>query len=104
MGSMMAYEIEYSWDAERHIKRLPARWRKTIKAKAETKLKYEPSIQTRNRKPLRQPNALNVDWELRLQPYRVYYNVDKGARVVEVVAVGYKPGNDVFIDGVRIEL
>jgi len=55
----------------------------------------EPLTQTRNRKPLR-PNDL-AQWGLRVDKYRVFYDVE--GRVVKVKAVGWKEHNKLFIRG-----
>ncbi len=71
----MVYEIEYSDEARQQLNQLPIRWKKTVKAGVEIQLRHDPGIETRNRKPLRQPNSIAAAWELRLPPYRVYYNI-----------------------------
>jgi hypothetical protein len=44
------------------------------------------------------PNQI-ARWELRLGDYRVLYDVDEGERIVTVVAVGEKIGNQLFVQG-----
>ena len=63
----------------------------------ETQLFVEPLTQTRNRKPLR-PNDLS-EWELRIDKYRVFYDVDIESNTVTVKAVGWKEHNRLFIRG-----
>ena len=53
----------------------------------------EPDVETRNRKPLKQPIAFGADWELRLGPdnrFRVFYQIDAERRQVRILAVGVK--------------
>ena len=57
----MPYEIEYSPDAEEHLRLLTAR--------------HQPTVKTKNRKPMR-PNPL-APWELRIGDLRVYYDVEE---------------------------
>jgi hypothetical protein len=66
----------------------------------ERQLGFEPTTPTRNRKPLRGPNALGAEWELRCGPgnrHRVFYDVDHGARRVSVLAIGVKKRDQLMI-------
>jgi mRNA-degrading endonuclease RelE of RelBE toxin-antitoxin system len=66
-------------------------------------LRYGPTKETRNRKPLR-PNPV-APWELRVGPLRVFYDVDtEEPNVVTVLAIGVKRGNQLFIAGEEIQL
>jgi mRNA-degrading endonuclease RelE of RelBE toxin-antitoxin system len=60
-------------------------------------LRYEPTIETRNRKYLR-PNQ-TAEWELRIGKYRVFYDVDNVVRIVSIEAVGLKTGNTIRFRG-----
>jgi mRNA-degrading endonuclease RelE of RelBE toxin-antitoxin system len=91
------YEVRFSEDAERHLRELSARDRRTLVRAIEEQLVHQPTIPTRNRKQLR-PNALAA-WELRVQEFRVLYNVDEEVILVLVVAVAVKDGNRFIIDG-----
>lgn len=75
--------------------------RKTI----EDQLHYEPDIETRNRKLVRQPFVFDATWEIRFGPrnrFRVFYETDQTDRVVHVLAIGEKIGNRLFIAGKEI--
>ena len=52
-------------------------------------LRHEATKKTRNRFPA-DPGAPG-DWELRVQPFRVFYDVDEDAQTVSIRAVLYKP-------------
>ncbi|HHB90382.1 MAG TPA: addiction module toxin RelE [Anaerolineae bacterium] len=76
-----------------------------IRRHIENHLLYEPDVVARNRKPLRQP-ALST-WELRFGPnnrFRVFYDVDREAHEVYILAIGVKIGNRLIIDNEEIEL
>jgi mRNA-degrading endonuclease RelE of RelBE toxin-antitoxin system len=62
----------------------------------EEQLQHQPTVVTRNRKPLR--DNLLAEWELRVQKYRVLYNVDDKIVTVSVVAIARKEGNRYIID------
>lgn len=62
----------------------------------ERQLRYQPTVETRNRKPMR-PNPV-APWELRIGALRVYYDVeDEPGPVVYILAVGIKERNKVKI-------
>ncbi len=68
----------------------------------EVQLAHEPTQETRNRKKLR-PNDL-AEWELRVEAFRVFYDVIAENEIVKVVAIGVKEGNDLYIHGEKYEL
>lgn len=99
----MAYRIEYSPDAEGHLRVLTARQRSTVLSTVERQLSHEPAVETRNRKPMR-PNPV-APWELRIGQLRVYYDVEQGpAKLVAIRAVGIKRRNRLFIGGEEMQL
>ena len=66
-------------------------------------LRHEPFRETRNRKP-RRPNPL-APWELRVGELRIFYEEDVDeADLVNILAVGIKRGNRLFIAGKEIAL
>lgn len=99
----MPYRIEYSPDAEGHLRALTARQRATVFDTVDEQLQQEPAVETRNRKPMR-PNPI-APWELRIGDLRVYYDMEeKPENLVTVLAVGIKDRNRVLIGGKEIEL
>ena len=99
----MPYEIQYSPDAEEHLRALTARQRASVLDAVDEQLVHQPAMETRNRKPMR-PNPL-APWELRIGDVRVYYDIEEEAKkLVTVLAVGIKDGNRVLIGGTEIEL
>jgi mRNA-degrading endonuclease RelE of RelBE toxin-antitoxin system len=96
------FEIRVSEDAERHLKALNARDRRIVVDAMKRHLRHQPLVETRNRKPLRE-NPL-AEWELRVQRFRVLYNVAEDVVTVFVVAVAIKQGNQFLIDGVEHRL
>jgi hypothetical protein len=70
-------------------------------------LLFEPNIETKNRKPLRQPAPFNAEWELRFGPdnrFRVLYDIDHERRAVQILAIGEKDGNRLRVGGEEIVL
>ena len=99
----MPYRIEYSPDAEDHLCTLTARQQRIILDSVDEQLVHQPTVETRNRKPMR-PNPL-APWELRIGNLRVYYDVEEEPEpVVFIRAVGIKQRNRVRIGREVIEL
>ena len=85
----MAYRIEYSPDAEAHLRALKAREQRIVVDAVDRQLVHQPTLETKNRRPMR-PNPL-ATWELRVGNLRMYYDVeDRPEAVVFVRAVGIK--------------
>ena len=66
----LPYWIEYSPDAEDHLRRLKAYRQSIVLDKVEEPLRYQPTVETKHRKLMR-PNPL-APWELRIGDLRVY--------------------------------
>lgn len=99
----MPYEIEYSPETEDHLRALTARQRSIVLDSIDKQLKYQPTEETRNRRPMR-PNPL-APWELRIGNLRVYYDVETEPELtVFILAVGIKERNRVHIGGEVVEL
>jgi hypothetical protein len=49
-------------------------------------------------------NSLDAGFELRVGAMRVYYDVDDAERAVQVLAIGLKDRNRVWIGGQEFEL
>ena len=99
----MPYRIEYSPDAEDHLRALTARQQLIVLDAVDKQLAYQPNIETRNRKPMR-PNPV-APWELRVGNLRVYYDIEEGPEpVVYILAVGLKTRTGVRIGKELIDL
>ena len=75
--------------------------RRTISEGISLFLTHDADLETKRRKRMR-PNQIS-QWELRIDDYRVFYDLE-GADVVKVVAVGHKTHNDLHIRGEKVEL
>lgn len=96
------YEIELTPEARDDLKSLRTFEQRTIIVGIDTQLRYEPTVETHNRKRLR-PNDV-AEWELRIGKYRVFYNVEEHVLIVSIEAVGFKVGNVLYIRGKRRDL
>jgi mRNA-degrading endonuclease RelE of RelBE toxin-antitoxin system len=99
----VAYRLETSPNAARHLKGLTAAQRSLLYEAMNRQLCHEPRVPTRNRKRMRE-NSL-AEWELRVRNLRVYYDVwDVDDPFVLIVAVGVKIRDRVFVDGEEADL
>jgi mRNA-degrading endonuclease RelE of RelBE toxin-antitoxin system len=99
----LSYRIEYSPDAEDHLRALARRQQVLLLNTVDRQLIHQPTFATRNRKPMR-PNPL-APWELRIGHLRVYSDVQETPRrVVSVRAIGIKRRNHVVIGKEILEL
>src|SRR5262245_17065861 len=60
----VAYTIEYSPETDGHLRVLTARQRTLVFDTVDRQLAHQPTVETRNRKPMR-PNPV-APWELRI--------------------------------------
>ena len=99
----MAYRIEYSPATDAHLRALTARQRSLVFNAVDEQLRHQPSVETRNRKPMR-PNPL-APWEFRVEELRVYYDVStEPEEIVTILAVGIKDRSRIIIGGEEVEL
>jgi len=99
----MEFELEFTPDAWVHLQEFSARDRGLILDAINTQLRYEPDVETRNRKPMK--DNLLATWELRVGKFRVFYDIDNDTvKIVYILAIGYKDHNQLFIGGKRFEL
>lgn len=97
------YRIEYAAEAEEHLRTLTARDATAVLDMVSRQLRHEPTVRTRNRKPL-ETNPV-APWELRIGHLRVYFDVEEDPEpVVKVRAVGFKDRNRILIGGEEVEL
>jgi len=98
----MAYEVALEPNAIEHLQSLSARDRTTLLDAIEEQLVHTPTQETHNRKSLR-PNEL-ARWELRVEKFRVFYDVVESEKKVRVLAIGYKERERLFIGGKEYRL
>ncbi len=98
----MAYEIEYTEAAIRDLEWLKRNEQVIVLSAVDEQLRYDPTIETRNKKHLRSNDT--AEWELRVGVFRVLYDVDDVVRIVEVQRVGKKPSHRYMFRGQEEEL
>ncbi len=96
------YTIVYARATVDHLRAIEPNYHSLIRAAIEEQLKFEPGQETRNRKPVKRPTSIDADWEIRFGPdnrFRVFYSIDPDDRRVEILAIGEKEKNRLFIGG-----
>ena len=97
------FEIKFTEEAIEDLQWFKkAERRGYVMGEIETVISLEPTTETRNRKRLR-PNEL-AEWEVRIDDFRVFYDVDQENKSVNIAAVGYKEGSQLFIRGKEYKL
>jgi len=91
------YQIEYTPQAIEDLKYFKKHEQQQILGEIPVQLRYEPSVETRNRKRTR-PNTI-AGWELRIAEFRVFYNVEEQVQIVEIKRIGEKEGNTFLFRG-----
>ncbi len=101
------FTIVYAPLTKQHLRAIEAKYYSLIRDIADEQLSFEPTTETRNRKPLKRPVVFMATWEIRFGPqnrFRVYYDVDLDQAIVSILAIGIKRGNPVVIGGEEIKL
>ncbi|MFZ1755570.1 MAG: hypothetical protein WBO46_16655 [Caldilineaceae bacterium] len=103
----MDFEIVFAEAVKQHLASIQRRYHSLIFQTTVEQLRFEPTTETRNRKPLKRPTEIGATWELRLGPnnrFRVLYEVLPESREVHILALGIKRGNRLLVGGKEIEL
>ena len=107
MARRQAYALVYPPALNEHLAAIDAKYHRLIREKIAEQLLFEPAVETKNRKPLRQPAAFSAEWEIRFGPdnrFRVVYDVDDVAREVYILAIGDKDRDRLLVAGKDVEI
>jgi mRNA-degrading endonuclease RelE of RelBE toxin-antitoxin system len=107
MTRRQRYDLIYARGVTEHLKSIDAKYDCLIREKIEEQLRFEPNVETKNRKPLRQPALFAAQWEIRFGPdnrFRVLYDIDEEQHAVQILAIGEKEGNRLIVGGNEVEL
>jgi len=100
------FEFVYAPIVKGHLKAIEPKYHSLIREAIEAQLRFEPDIETRNRKPLKRPVIFGTKWEIRCGPsnrFRVFYKVNHDDEQVEILAIGEKVGNRILIGGEEVQ-
>ena len=98
---MPRYEVRWSGDANADLGYFTKAASALIKREVPRYLADQP-VPAPGREGQRKamdPNPLGIQYRLQLGAYRVYYNVADGDRRVDIVRVGHKPGETLYLRG-----
>ncbi len=101
------YTLVYARAVTKHLECIDAKYDRSIREKIEEQLSFEPSVETKNRKPTRQPAPFAAEWEIRFGPrnrFRVLYDIDEERHEVQILAIGEKLRNCLMVGGEKVEL
>ncbi len=99
---MATYRIDFTQGARSDLVFFSVYEQKRIVDEVKRQLTHEPTVETRNRKELRDNPVAR--WELRIGKYRVFYEVEPEMSTVLVAAVGFKVHNIFYIRGKEVKL
>jgi len=101
------FTIVYAPIAKQHLRAIEAKYYTLIRDAVTEQLAFEPTTETRNRKPLKRPVVFMATQELRFGPhnrFRAYYDFDLEHAIIAILAIGRKQGNRVVIGAEEIQL
>jgi len=107
MKTKNRFDLIYAPQVKTHLQAIERKYHSLIRRTIETKLQFDPDVETRNRKPLKRPAELGADWEIRFGPnnrFRVFYAVEREHGQVFILAIGIKQGNRLVIGGEEVNL
>ncbi len=99
---MAKYQIEVTEEAKADLYYYTAFERKIITEEIRPQLVYQPSVETKNRKKLRDNPV--ASWELRAGKYRIFYEMDEASQKVTVIGTGHKERGMLLIRGKEVKL
>jgi len=105
MARRQAYTLAFAAEVTKHLRAIDAKYHALIREKIDEQLRFEPTAETTNHKPLRQPAPFGAAWEIRFGPdnrFRVLYDIDQENRVVQILAIGEKQRERLFIGGEEV--
>jgi mRNA-degrading endonuclease RelE of RelBE toxin-antitoxin system len=101
------YQLVFAPEVVDHLGVIERKYHDLIREVINEQLCFTPAQPTRNRKLLEQPALFGATWELRFGPdnrFRVFYEIEKGERVVRVLAIGVKERARIWIGGEEFEV
>lgn len=105
MNPRRPLELVYAPQVRDHLKAIEPKYYGLIRQEIEAQLQFEPETQTGNRKPLKRAVAFEAEWEMRFGPnnqFRVFYEVDREAEAVYILAIGVKDRDRLYIGGEEV--
>ena len=102
VGPRPLYRLRFAPEVVAHLQAIDGKYHSFVRSSIRIRLTADPVKATRNRKPLEPPAPFSATWELRFGPnnrFRVFYDVDEEDRRVDVLAIGVKDRERLFVAG-----
>jgi mRNA-degrading endonuclease RelE of RelBE toxin-antitoxin system len=102
MTRRQSYTLVFAADVAKHLDFIEPKYDRMICDAIEGQLRFDPGIETKNRKPLRQPAPFAAHWEIRFGPdnrFRILYDIDEEQRAVQILAIGEKRRDRLIVAG-----
>ena len=102
MPRLPKFRLIFAPEAVDHLSAIEPKYDRIIHQASDEQMRHTPQIETRNRKPLRQPAPFGSTWELRCGPmnrFRVFYRINVEQHTVLILAVGTKDRERLLVDG-----
>ncbi|MBI2927935.1 MAG: type II toxin-antitoxin system RelE/ParE family toxin [Verrucomicrobia bacterium] len=99
---MPRYEINFTEPALDDLEWLRKVDQKAVLEGVDRLLSHQPDLEAKNRKRLYEHPL--ASWEIRVGRFRVFYNLPEGVRIVEVVAVGWKDREQLYVRGKLVKV
>ncbi len=106
MSPKPSFSIIYAPVVKEHLKAISPKYHSLIRDTIEEQLRFEPDVETRNRKPLTRMAIFEADWEIRFVPnnrFRVFYEIVPEHSQIYILAIGEKVGEKLFIGGKEVD-
>ncbi len=106
-GRARRFTFVYASRIKEHLHTIERKYHSLIRRTIAEQLSFDPDVETKNRKPLQEPFTFNATWEIRFGPnnrFRVYYDVNREKYEVDILAIGVKIRNRLFIGREEINL
>ena len=107
MRKVPKFDLVYDDNTISHVRAIDRKHHRMITRTLVQQLCHEPDVQTRNRKPLTGPVPWGATWELRFGPgnsFRAFYDINESGHIVDILAVGVKEGNRLWVGGEEIAI
>ena len=107
MSKQPVYSLIYDPQVRDHVAKIEKKYHSLVRKEIERQLRHEPEVETKNRKPLLRPSSLGSAWELRIGPenrFRIFYKADREFWTVNILAIGVKIKERLYIGGKEFEL
>ncbi|MGR3219040.1 MAG: type II toxin-antitoxin system RelE family toxin [Candidatus Anammoxibacter sp.] len=107
MVAKKSFNIIYAPSTRNHLSVIDKKYFSLIRQTIKEQLQFEPDSETKNRKPLKRPVDFSADWEIRFGPknmFRVFYETKHDVYEVDILAIGVKRGNKLYIGNKEVSI